>query len=126
MNIMLTTYIDNEKLLFEKHKGAFFEDDNFYKIEYVDKNKKKFKIIIDKQKDNVSIVKEDSTLFVEKQRTKTEYKSEFGILGLETQLISNVVKQRNSIYQFEITYYIYFSKIDKQENKLKIVVNTRQ
>lgn len=122
MNIAVTTYIDNEKLMFEKNIGDYSEDENSANIKYVDKNKKKYEIIVDKKNDNVSIVKDDTAMLIKKSRAVTNYATDYGILNLETKLIGVARLEKNNFVQFEIKYKIYFSKKDSQENRLKVLI----
>ena len=122
MNIAITTYIDNEKLLFEKHIGNYTSSEKEHIIKYVDKNKKNFKIVIDKNKDNVSIVKDNNVLSIKKEKSFSKYETNFGFIDLETKLVKIEKLERNNFIQFEIEYKIYFSKKDSQLNKLKILI----
>lgn len=123
MNINLTTYIDNKKLLSEKYVGTYEENLENYIINYSDKNKKKFKIIVDKNKDNVSILKEGTTMNISKNRGLSEYITEYGVISIETKLLSIEKMERNSFVRLDIIYDLYFSKFDSQENKLQILIN---
>lgn len=122
MDINVTTYIDGEKLLFEKNKGSLKEEERSYIINYFDKNKKSFEIVIDKNKDNVSIVKEGVAMSLGSVPTETSYSTDFGIIKLKTKLLSVNILEKNKFIQFEISYKIFFSAIDSQNNKLKILI----
>lgn len=125
MNITVTTYINKEKLLTEKNSGNFFEEENNYLIEYIDKNKKNYKIIVDKNKDSVSIVKDNTIMAIKNKKTKTKYPTPYGVIDLETELIKVNKLEKNNFVQFEIDYKIHFSKIDSQHNTLKILIKNK-
>lgn len=122
MNINVTTYIDGEKLLFEKNEGSFREEDKSYVINYFDKNKKSFEIVIDKNKDNVSILKEGVAMSLGSNPAETSYSTDFGIIKLKTKLLGLNILEKNKFIQFEINYKIFFSAIDSQNNILKILI----
>lgn len=120
--ITITTYVDKEKLLVEKYQGEYLEQEESYIINYIDKNKKNFKIVIDKNKDNVSIVKDNTTMAIKKQISTTNYSTNYGVVQLKTELQNIEKLEKNNFVQFEIDYKIYFSKIDSQYNKLKLLI----
>lgn len=122
MNLKITTYIDNTKFLSEQYESNYFEEENIYTIEYFDKNKNFFKIIIDKKKDNVSIIKDNIKMLLKKEKSLTNYSTDYGVVNLETKLENIIKLEKNSFVQFEINYKLYFSKIDTQNNSLKILI----
>lgn len=122
MNIQVTTYIDNKKLLFERNDGDFVEKEDAYQILYTDKNSQNFDIKIEKNCDKVIISKDNMPLNIFKELSVSQYKTPYGDISLHTKLLSVDIKEKNKFIQFEIEYKIIFSKIDSQLNKLKILV----
>lgn len=122
MNIQVTTYINNEKLLFEKNEGDFLEEEKFYQIIYKDKHSELCDIKIDKSGEKVLIKKGGSNLNIGKEITSSQYMTDYGPIDLQTQLLSVDIKEKSKFIQFEMLYRIIFSKVDNQLNKLKILI----
>ncbi|MDO4814063.1 MAG: DUF1934 family protein [Gemella sp.] len=122
MNIQVTTYVDNKKLLFEKNEGNFLEEENYYQITYKDKNSEACDIRLEKNGEKVVINRASSPLNIGKEVTVSQYKTPYGLMDLHTKLIGVDVKEKSKFIQFEIEYRIIFSKIDSQLTKLKILV----
>ncbi|ERK56963.1 hypothetical protein HMPREF1983_01227 [Gemella bergeri ATCC 700627] len=122
MKIKITTYVDEEKLLEESYIGEYFNQKEYEKIEYYDKNNKKIKIFIDKIKESVSIEKDDFKIDIAYIVKKSNYKTEMGIVNLAMQLIKIKKKERNNLVFFEISYNIIFNPDNKQKNTLKILL----
>ncbi|AME09020.1 MULTISPECIES: hypothetical protein [Gemella] len=122
MKIKITTYVDEEKLLEESYIGEYFNQKEYEKIEYYDKNNKKIKIFIDKIKESVSIEKDDFKIDITYIVKKSNYKTEMGIVNLAMQLIKIKKKERNNLVFFEISYNIIFNPDNKQKNTLKILL----
>ncbi|MBU0278450.1 MULTISPECIES: DUF1934 family protein [unclassified Gemella] len=123
MKINITTYIDNEKLLFEKNMGDLVENEKNYILTYQDSKKNNFEIKIAKDASRADIIKDGVVLALSKKLQKTNYKTDFGIVSFNTHLQKINILEKNKFIQFEIDYKIYFSDTDKQDNKLKILVN---
>ncbi|MGX7070531.1 hypothetical protein ACWOBL_04130 [Gemella bergeri] len=122
MKIKITTYVDEEKLLEESYIGEYFNQKEYEKIEYYDKNNKKIKIFIDKIKESVSIEKDDFKIDIAYIVKKSNYKTEMGIVNLAMQLIKIKKKEPNNLVFFEISYNIIFNPDNKQKNTLKILL----
>ena len=121
MEIKITTYVDNEKALEEKYVGEYIVANTYEKIQYIDKNEKKIKILIDKMKESVSIEKDNSKMSIEYSRKSSDYTTVYGIMKLDTQLVKINKLARNNLVMHEIIYNIFFDQ-EKQQNKLKILV----
>ena len=121
MEIKITTYVDNEKALEEKYVGEYIVENTYEKIQYIDKNEKKIKILIDKMKESVSIEKDNSKMSIEYSRKSSDYTTVYGIMKLDTQLVKINKLARNNLVMHEIIYNIFFDQ-EKQQNKLKILV----
>ena len=120
--IKITTYVDAEKIHEESYLGRHIEQLDSQKIIYNDKNNKKIKIFIDKIKESVSIEKDDSKMYLAYTKTSNDYRTQYGQMKLETQLVNISKKTKNNLTLYEIVYNIYFGSNDKQQNKLKILV----
>lgn len=121
MNIKLTTYINDEKLVEERYVGKYKSNLVSEEIAYNDKNNKKIKIFIDKIKESVSIEKDDSKLYISNSVKEAVYSTEVGEIKLKTKLERINKQERNNLIMLEIVYYIIFEE-EKQKNKLKILV----
>ena len=121
MEIKIITYVDNEKALEEKYVGEYIVANTYEKIQYIDKNEKKIKILIDKMKESVSIEKDNSKMSIEYSRKSSDYTTVYGIMKLDTQLVKINKQARNNLVMHEIIYNIFFDQ-EKQQNKLKILV----
>ena len=121
MEIKITTYVDNEKALEEKYVGEYIVENTYEKIQYIDKNEKKIKILIDKMKESVSIEKDNSKMSIEYSRKSSDYTTVYGVMKLDTQLVKINKLARNNLVMHEIIYNIFFDQ-EKQQNKLKILV----
>ena len=122
MEIKITTYTDNQKVYEDRYFGEFLEEVSFEKIVYNDKNEKKIKIFIDKIKENVSIEKDNLKTHIGYSRKSSDYKTLYGNIKLDTQLVSFEKKSRNNLVMYEIVYNIFFDKNEKQQTKLKILI----
>lgn len=121
MEIKITTYVDDEKILEEKYVGEYISENTYEKIQYIDKNEKKIKIFIDKIKESVSIEKDNSKMSIEYSRKSSDYATVYGVMKLDTQLVKIDKLARNNLVLYEIVYNIFFGQ-EKQQNKLKILV----
>lgn len=121
-NISITTYIDNEKLLCEKVNGTYVESDTIYEITYTDKNSSLIKVLIDKDFKYFSIVKDGVKTSLKQKREKSHYQTPYGLIYIETALISIDKQEKGSFIAFNLDYQIYFSTTDSQVNQLKIVI----
>ena len=121
MEIKIITYVNNEKALEEKYVGEYIVENTYEKIQYIDKNEKKIKILIDKMKESVSIEKDNSKMSIEYSRKSSDYTTVYGIMKLDTQLVKINKLARNNLVMHEIIYNIFFDQ-EKQQNKLKILV----
>ncbi|MGX7112529.1 hypothetical protein [Gemella cuniculi] len=122
MKIKIITYVDNEKIAEEVHFGNYQEKATQEIIEYNDKNGKKINIFIDKIKESVSIEKDNLKTHIKYIRKVSDYSTFYGNIKIETQLVKFKKMARNNLVMYEVIYNIFLDEKNKQQNKLKILV----
>ena len=122
MELKITTYVDGEKLTEEKYECEYAHEKFLEEITYLDEKRNKIKVTIDKIKENVTIEKEQQTTNISYARKKTNYSTQYGVMEFESSLVSLKKQERSKFVVFEIVYNLYFSKEDKQQNKLRMQI----